>query len=433
MNKQKKLFQKLNFRLALLFTTISSLILLIMSLCYLYISEKDLKKTSYLSFCGEINTIIANLEQQDTITYQWLSKIEQNGKYLIAVYDNGSPLSYTQMARLEEQLATIDEIMTYGNSTYNFNSKSIDSSSLHYEFEYTATDKSPYYVSFAQIPRRSSTLSSIILYPTSDLYHKLQRQHLNFIILNLTGILLLFLVSLFFTRRLLQPVKQSQDKQTAFIASASHELRTPLAVILSSLSALRTSDSTMKPQFLATIESESKRMSILINDMLTLARADSQTWSFTMTQVELDTLLLESYEAFDYIAKEHDLSLSILLPEDSIPSCLCDKDRITQVLAILINNAICYSKPQGNVKLKLVHTSSDFIVSVIDNGIGISDKAKVHIFDRFYREDCSRSQKEHFGLGLCIAKEIIDEHNGKIRVFDTLGGGTTFQVILPIS
>ncbi len=433
MTRQKKLFQKLNIRLALLFTTISSLILLIMSLCYLYISKKDLKNTSYLSFCGEINTIIANLEQQDTITYQWLSKIEQNGKYIIAIYDNGTPLSYTQIKHSEEELTNIDEIMAHCNSSYDFYSKSTDSSSIHYEFEYTTTDKSPYYVSIAQIPRGSTTLSSIILYPTSNLYHKLQRQNLNFIILDITGILLLFLVSLFFTRRLLRPIKQSQDKQTAFIASASHELRTPLAVILSSVSALRTSDSAMKPHFLTTIETESKRMSTLVNDMLTLARADSQTWSFTMKQVELDTLLLESYETFEYIAKEHDLLLSILLPEDSIPTCICDKDRITQVLAILINNAICYSKPHGCIKLKLVHTTSDFILSVIDNGIGISDKAKAHIFDRFYREDCSRSQKDHFGLGLCIAKEIIDAHKGKIQVIDTLGGGTTFHVILPIS
>ena len=64
-----------------------------MSFCYLYISEKDLKNTTYLSFCGEMNTFIANLEQQNTITYEWLSKIEQNGKYLIAIYDNDTPLS----------------------------------------------------------------------------------------------------------------------------------------------------------------------------------------------------------------------------------------------------------------------------------------------------------------------------------------------------
>jgi signal transduction histidine kinase len=433
MNKQFKMFEKLNLRLALLFTTISSLILLTMSLCYLYISEKDLKNTSYLSFCGEMNTIVANLEQQNIITYQWLSKIEQNNKYIIAIYDNETPLSYTQTARTEEQLALIDEIMTYSNNTYNPDHDATDSTTTHNEFTYTASNKSPYYVSIASIPRGSNTLSSIILYPTSVLYQNLHRQRFRFILLNIIGILLLFLVSLFFTRKLLRPIKQAQDKQTTFIASASHELRTPLAVILSSLSALKTSDSTMQSQFLTTIESESKRMSTLVNDMLTLARADSHTWSFSMKQEELDTIVLESYEAFEPLSLQHNLGLSITLPDDSIPTCYCDKERISQVLAILISNAISYSKPNGKIKLELTYSNSSFIISVIDNGIGISKLAKEHIFDRFYREDSSRSKKEHFGLGLCIAKEILDIHNGEIQVSDTIGGGTTFRVILPKS
>lgn len=431
MNKQIKMFRKLNIRLALLFTTISSIILLTMSFCYLYISEKDLKNTTYLSFCGEMNTFIANLEQQNTITYEWLSKIEQSGKYLIAIYDNGTPLSYTRMARTKEQLAIINEILAYGNDSYDFKPQARDSASTHHEFAYIAVDKSPYYVSIAKILRGSNTLTSIILYSTNTLHQKLDNQRFRFIVLNITGILLLFLVSLFFTRRLLLPIKQSQDKQTTFIASASHELRTPLSVILSSLSALRTSDATMQTQFLNTIESESKRMSNLVNDMLTLARADSQTWSFAMKLEELDTILLESYEAFEPLAIKHNLCLSITLPEDSIPTCYCDKDRIAQVLAILISNAISYSKPKGIIKLGLTYTNSTFVVSVIDNGIGISQEEKSHIYDRFYRVDPSRSKKDHFGLGLCIAKEIIDTHNGKIQVYDTMGGGVTFQVILP--
>lgn len=425
------MFRKLNLRLALLFTTIAGLILLTMSLLYLYLSEKELKNTSYLSFCGEINTIIAGLDGQNVITHEWLSKVEQNNKYSIALYDNGTPLSYTQVARTKDQLSIIDEILAYSKESYSIYPKTTDSTPIHYEFAYTTADKSPYYVSFIQISHSSNVLSTIILYPTDNLHKKLQHQRVYFIILNVVGILLLFLASLFFTHKLLQPIKQSQDKQTTFIAAASHELRTPLAVILSSMSALRTSDSSMQSQFLNTIESESKRMSNLVNDMLTLARADSQTWSFTMRQEELDTLLLETYEAFEPLTIEHNLALSITLPNDSIPTCYCDKERIAQVLAILINNAISYSNPDGKIHLTLNYTNSTFIFSVIDNGIGISQEAKSHIFDRFYREDSSRSKKEHFGLGLCIAKEIIDAHNGNIQVCDTPSGGTTFQIILP--
>ena len=141
--------------------------------------------------------------------------------------------------------------------------------------------------------------------------------------------------------------------------------------------------------------------------------------------------MLENYEAFEPLAIQHNLSLSITLPEDPIPTCYCDKERIAQVLAILISNAISYSKPKGKIKLSLNYMNSTFVVTVADDGIGISNQAKAHIFDRFYREDSSRSKKEHFGLGLCIAKEIIDIHKGKIQVCDTIGGGATFLVILP--
>lgn len=171
-------------------------------------------------------------------------------------------------------------------------------------------------------------------------------------------------------------------------------------------------------------------MSALVNDMLTLSQSDNYRFPIQLQPVELDTLLMNSYEAFETLAKEKSLALSIHLPEKALPLCSADPERISQVLSILILNAISYTPEGGKIELSLSHSKEHFHISVKDNGIGISDKDKKKIFDRFYRVEKSRSAKEHFGLGLSIAYEIIKAHNGNILVKDAESGGSEFIVVL---
>ena len=117
-------------------------------------------------------------------------------------------------------------------------------------------------------------------------------------------------------------------------------------------------------------------------------------------------------------------------PEDTVPAVRCDPQRIRQVLAILLHNALSYTPENGQIRLSLLYDEKTVKLLVADNGIGISDEEKPRIFERFYRSDQARSEKGHFGLGLCIASEIIHAHQGRILVSDTPGGGSTFTVIL---
>lgn len=425
------MYQKIHKQLTFLFTGITSLILVVMSLCYLYMSEKELKKNSYLSFSGEMNTILSNLEQQNVITYEWLSKVSNNGKYLIFICDNGIPLSYTTTVLSKKELSLIDEVMKH-NADIILSVPSPNSFSFsHNEFSYTSSQGEHYYVCYAKIKHTEGNLTATILFSTKDLLNQLNLSRIRFFVINLVGILVLYLFSWYYTKRLLSPIKKSQEQQAAFIAAASHELRTPLSVILSSISALKCAPPAKQDHFFHTIKTEGSRMSRLINDMLTLARSDNQTWSFHMKETELDTLLLNAYEAFQPLAAKKQISLLIHLPEKEFPHCFCDPERISQVLGILLSNAVSYGKIGGYTKLNLTYQNNIFLLKVIDNGIGISKDAKEHIFDRFYRADPSRSKKEHFGLGLCIAKEIIVAHHGSIQVNNTPGGGTTFTIKLP--
>ncbi|MBD5088020.1 MAG: HAMP domain-containing histidine kinase [Clostridiales bacterium] len=427
------MYQKIHKRLTFLFTGITSLIMIVMSISYLYMSEKELKKNNFLSFTGEVNTILSNLEQQNIITYEWLSKVSSNGKYLISIYDNGIPLSYTFTALSEENLALINEVMENCADTI-LSIPSPDSfSSSQKVFSYTSNQGEHYYVCCAKIRYTAGNLTATILYSTKNLLHQLKLSRTRFFLINLIGIFLLYLFSRYYTKRLLSPIQKSQEQQAAFIAAASHELRTPLSVILSSISALKYAPSSKQNHFLHTIENESNRMSRLVTDMLTLAQSDNHTWSFHIKETELDTVLLNAYEAFQPLANEKQISLLIELPDETLPHCFCDPERISQVLGILISNAISYGKTGGCTKLNLTCKNGIFSFQITDNGIGISKEAKKHIFDRFYRADPARSKKEHFGLGLCIAKDIVEAHHGSIHVSDTPGGGTTFIVRLPVS
>lgn len=172
-------------------------------------------------------------------------------------------------------------------------------------------------------------------------------------------------------------------------------------------------------------------MTSLVNDMLTLSASDSQNFSVHPAPVELDTLLINAYEAFEPLAAEKKLSLSVSLPENVLPPCMADADRIMQLLSILLHNAISYTPEGGHVELSLIRRGSRFFLSVSDTGPGILPEDRKKIFDRFYRAEKSRSAKGHFGLGLSIASEIVKQHHGSITVSDRCGGGSVFTVTLP--
>lgn len=462
------MFKKVHLRLTLLCTGITGIILICMTFFYLLVAETNLKTNYYYSFESDVQSIIYNLENQTIISYEWLSKLEADGKYSIYLEDNDQPLLYGNIVENEsrkELLANIKDKYASTLETESVNSSTL--TSFHKEFTYTGTNaflainRKEYYVSYGKISKEHGFIKVYILCSLKNLYRQIYMQRALFAFINLSALTALFFFSWHFTNRLLKPIEENQKKQVQFIAAASHELRTPLTVILSSVSALKKlskedakqlasdnssfeTDTLNEKNFCQIIEGEANRMSRLVSDMLLLANGDNQTYSIQLKETEADTLLLNCYEAFEMMAKEKQIALSILLPEAPMPPCKCDPQRIAQVLAILVHNALSYTEvkyeakempdnspiEKGRVLLKGEYKDNHHYFSVIDNGIGIPDEEKKNIFERFYRVDTSRSKKDHFGLGLCIALEIIKEHHGSIQVLDTKGGGSTFVVKL---
>lgn len=431
------MYKKVHLRLTILCTGITAAIMIIMSFAYLYISENSLYKNQYNSFKNDMNTITTNLEQQSVITMEWLSKMEAQSSYTFFVLDNGIPFLYNQLTAFTNPSQTVlmKESLEYYQNTFKIElSKDSDSlySFYHTEFEFTsASVGKDYFCSVINKNSSSSSLMIIVLSSLESLEKQIWEQRIRFILIDGIAILLLMVFSWIFTGKLLKPIIENQKKQVQFVASASHELRTPLAVILSSAECCKNASEKEKSGFLKNIINEGLRMSALINDMLILSGSDSHQFPIQMTPSELDTLLINSYEAFEPVAKEKSITLSLELPENSIPLCFCDPARISQVISILLHNAVSYTNEHGKINIFLRYEKNRFRISVMDNGIGIPDEDKNKIFDRFYRAEKSRSTKGHFGLGLSIAYEIVTAHHGNISVKDAPEGGSLFTVNLP--
>ncbi|MFR9191093.1 MAG: sensor histidine kinase [Anaerotruncus massiliensis (ex Togo et al. 2019)] len=148
-------------------------------------------------------------------------------------------------------------------------------------------------------------------------------------------------------------------------------------------------------------------------------------------ETDLETLLLDAAEWFEPAAAEKQIRISVSLPEETLPRCRCDQQRIRQVLSILVDNAVSYAGEGGRVVLSAGWKRGWFSIRVADNGPGIPDAEKARVFDRFYRADKARSGREHYGLGLSIAREIAALHRGRLTAGDTPGGGATFTLSLP--
>ena len=425
------MFQKVHIRLASLCAGITIFILLVMSCGYLYISERGLRSSSFVSFQNDMNTLISNLEQQTIITHEWLTRIEDNGKYLINVIDNGIPFLYNER-NTPEQKQLFETAWEFYENTFEIQStlSAFDTWHMEYLFSSTGGHRNDYYACVITSERSNGTFQVIILCSMKPLLTQIRTQRLLFLGLDLLAFTALALFSWYFTRQILRPLEENQRQQNQFIASASHELRTPLAVILSCASASMRASREEQVHFLESIKSEGLRMSRLIDDMLLLTKADGCRWTIQKEPAELDTLLLDTFEAFEPVAAERSIRLSVELPEDAVPSVSCDPERIQQVLSILVHNALSYTPEGGCVRLSLIYDGKNTKLSVADNGIGIPDEEKKKVFERFYRADQSRSEKGHFGLGLCIAAEIVHAHHGRILVSDTPGGGSTFTVVL---
>lgn len=427
------MYQNVRFRLTRLFTAVLSLLLaVLLGVCF-YFNIKQQFSLQLSSFTSQSYAVSESISEQTVLTSRWLAAHEENAGFRIYLWDNGAELFHNgdHANQLLPEYARYLSEPTAGRTLQPQEKTNGVSIGRHGILpEVLCYQK--------QLVKNDSILQVCFLQSLRPLYSRIRSSLLLYVLLFLFSLCLLALFCWYFTGRLLQPLRTSQESQNRFIADVSHELRTPLAVILSSASACEKAPPAEQKSFFQVIAREGAQMSDMLEQLLTLSRADSHGLVLRMEETDLQTLLLETYENFLPLAADSGHLLSIRLPESELPLCNCDQGRIRQVCHILLHNALSYTPAGSNVLLFIAEGSyeKEITVGVQDNGPGIPDGEKEKIFDRFYRIRSGAfvpdSEKGHHGLGLAVAKEIAAAHKGTLTVSDAPAGGALFLLTLPV-
>ena len=251
----------------------------------------------------------------------------------------------------------------------------------------------------------------------------------SYLIIGGTALLLLLAVAVLLSWWATQPVERAWRQQRQFLSDASHELKTPLTVILSNAEMLESSPLEERPaRWADNIHSEARRMRSLVEEMLTLARADSPTPAAVFGDVSLSEAAEDCALAFEPVAFEAGKTLEYYLAEEvTVPG---DGEKLRRLVSILLDNAIKYSAPGGAVSLTLEKRDRQAVLAVSNTG-EIPAEQLPRLFERFYRADSSRGEQSGFGLGLSIADAITREHKGALRA-ESGGGVTRFTFSMPV-
>lgn len=424
------MFRKVHIRLTMVFTTVCTLILAIMSIFYLYLNYCSIYNNAFTSFQNNMTIFSSELSKSHTISHEWLQSIQKDYNYNLFVYDNNAPMKFTIQNKSDTDLMLIKNIKQ--RFTNDVNQMQRSTISQHKEIS-CSIDGKRIFISIITIPGKNGSTEIYAVDILKNEREQIWKLGIHFIIIIILAFAALFIFSYVFTRMLLKPIRQAHEQQAHFIAAASHEIRNPVNTIISALDAMDKSEGTQRDSFADIARKEGNRLILLTEDLLTLARSDNGNFTSNFAPAELDTILLDCYEAFMAPAQEKEIHINIKLPEENVPIANIDSERIKQVISILLSNAVSYTPERGKIDISYSVETQWHIIIISDNGSGISDEDKRHIFERFYRADHAREDRSHFGLGLAIAKEIIDLHNGKIFVKDNDSGGASFIVYLPIT
>lgn len=255
----------------------------------------------------------------------------------------------------------------------------------------------------------------------------------SFLLVGVLSLIILFIISIYFTNKSIKPIKEAFDKQKQFIADASHELKTPITIIKTNTSlVLSNPNDTIKHQakWINYINSQTDRMSKLIDEMLSLAKLDAQENNIILVPINISKVIESMILMFDAIIYENNINLETTISRDVFVNG--DKENLKKLFSILMDNAIKHTNKNGTLSIKLITDKNKVKIIVKNTGKGIAKENLEKIFDRYYRSDDSRLRETGgYGLGLAIAKSIVSKHKGKIYAQSTLNKDTSFIVELP--
>ena len=425
------LFQKLH-----LFFVMTIMVIVTGVIGLSFSNHVNASEAAEVTFLQRMTVLIVNqLEEEGANAKEVLSAYEKDMSVSSKLTDAYGELLYESRTGLEDiegQLNNVGmQIVTYSAEEEGNQAKlpavegMVEMKGNHYE---------RYLINLAHFTSEDDTNNSLTLvYEQTPIFQMFLEQLPMYLAIWIVTLLCVSLVSRFLLKKALEPTERVMQSQKEFVASASHELKAPLAVIVANVENMQHEAQNEGLQGnLKVIDSECMRMSRLIKDMLLLASSDAEKWTIHTSEVNVDTLLISLYEAYEPRCMKKKIKLTLDLGEELFPVIMTDKERLFQLLSIYLDNALHYSPEGKEIQIRVDMCSKELTFWIVDHGIGVEEKAKPFIFDRFYCADQSHTDKSHFGLGLSIAKELARMLQGKIGMEDTPGGGASFFFTLDL-
>ena len=234
--------------------------------------------------------------------------------------------------------------------------------------------------------------------------------------------------------RMTERLEQTENMRRQLLGDVSHELRTPLTAIGGYMEGLIDGVLPATPETYEQVRHEALRLGRLVDDLQELSRVESRSFELNRRSLALDVPLATTVKRLGRQFEEKGVKLTLNLPAD-LPPVLADEDRLTQILTNLIGNALSYTPAGGEVNVGAQRRGGELRIAIKDSGIGIPPEHLPHIFDRFYRVDKSRSRASGggSGIGLTIARHLVEAHGGRIQAeSEGAGQGSTFTFTIPV-
>lgn len=432
------MYKKLKKRLIFMYWLTSTLILTGVILSILVSQIRQDGRDGALTFERTTESFAKQIQQMTFLDHSWLKQMEEENHWYLKLCQEDTdlqlPNSYPYKGAIEDLFSRLRALVVEKEpGLFYITSINGSKSSELMKLEGIAGKK--FYGRIYMIKKENISMTLSIIQSRELEFLQYKENVMFLLICGIIGSGFLFLLSFTYVHKVVRPVEEANEKQKQFVAAVSHEIRSPLAVIQVGVDGMKqeiTENESHLKRYLYPMEGECVRMNRLIEDMLLLAATNQKDWTIQEADVDVETLLIECYDAFCMMNQKVQDKILIALPEEPLPWILGDAQRIKQVIMILLDNAMSYTNVGESIMLRAYPSDAEICIEIEDHGDGISDLEKKKIFEYFYRREESRSSKKHFGLGLPIAKRLVELHHGRIEVKDTKGHGTTFVVHLPV-
>jgi signal transduction histidine kinase len=392
------------------------------------VSERQLTLREQAAFLARLDGLAQDVRMERSVNNAQLAKSETTDHLLLSIYDNGQPMSFRGgWQPVTPRVELLDEAKRAAERAgVSIGDGSTDA---RYAGELRGGRGERYLAAVQTIGGYRNQRAVVMLMDMRDQDAQRASQRWLFAGITLFAIAAMSVFGWRFTARAVRPIAQAHAQQNAFVAAASHELRTPLQIMQTSLDALN-GDPDDPSRFIRAMQRELNRMSRLSEDLTMLANARGEMDSL-FGPVELTELANEAMRDHMAAAEEKQIELRLIAPETPPPPVEGDPLLLRRAINVLIDNAVCYTQRGGRIEVSIGIEQKQLLFCIQDDGPGIASEHQPHIFERFYRADQSRSDRAHSGLGLSIAKEIVERHGGQLSYENAKPRGSRFTIRLP--